>query len=58
VEVFDLAGRHVGGAIAVAQGGILHGRLGADVTRSWHPGVYFVRLPGASSPVQHLVVLR
>jgi hypothetical protein len=58
VDVFDLAGRRVGSGPLVAQGPFLHGRLGADVTRAWLAGVYFVRMRGASGPAQRLVVLR
>ena len=58
MDVFDLAGRRVGSGALVAQGPFLRGRLGADVTRAWLAGVYFVRVRGASGPAQRLVVLR
>jgi immune inhibitor A len=58
VDVFDLAGRRVGGGEIVAQGPFRRGRIGPDATRGWLAGVYFVRARGASGPAQRLVVLR
>ena len=58
LEVFDLAGRRVAAVGLTAEGPSLRGRLGADLTRPWLAGVYFVRPRGALGPAQRLVVLR
>jgi hypothetical protein len=58
LDVFDLAGRHVATVPLESRDLVLRGRLGADLTRPWSAGVYFVRARGARGPTQRLVVLR
>lgn len=58
VEVYDLAGRRVAVADFQPRGSTVRGRLGSGQTRSWLPGIYFVRPRGDLHPAQRLVVLR